>query len=67
MSGTSRQSYDPSLYDEKEMKRWKKKQNELYGTLDRTKERYDSQAGRFLDIYDGSGKEADRYRGLAGG
>ena len=67
MSGTSRQSYDPSLYDEKEMKRWKKKQNELYGTLDRTKERYDSQAGRFLDIYGESGKEADRYRGLAEG
>ena len=67
MSGTSEQKYGESLYDEKEFQKWKKKQDKLYGTLDDTKDRYDSQAGRFLNIYDESGKEADRYRGLAEG
>jgi hypothetical protein len=65
MSGTSKQSYGASMYDDKEMKKWQKEQNKLYGDLGTSRNRYGDQANKFLGRYDKDSGEADRYRGKA--
>jgi len=65
MSGTSKQKYGASLYDDKEMKKWQKEQDKLYGDLGSARTRYGDQANKFLGLYGDATGEADRYRGLA--
>jgi hypothetical protein len=65
MSGTSKQSYGASLYDAKEMKKWKGEQDKWYKDLGDTRDRYGRQSSNFMGRYDRAEGEADRYRGKA--
>ena len=65
MSGTSKQEYGPDLYDPKEFKKWKDRQEKIYGKIGAAGDRYGTQAEKFLDLYGEDRAGADRYRGLA--
>ena len=65
MSGTSKQEYGPDLYDPKEFKKWKERQEAIYGKIGAAGDRYGTQADRFLGLYGEDRAGADRYRGLA--
>jgi hypothetical protein len=67
MSGTKKQSYGPSLYNAKEMKKWQKEQDKWYKDLGTTRDRYGTQSTKFMGKYEEAEGEADRYRGLAEG
>jgi hypothetical protein len=64
-SGTSKQSYGESLYDAKEMKKWKGEQDKWYKDLGDTRDRYGKQSSKFMGRYEDAEGEADRYRGKA--
>ena len=65
MSGTSKQKYGENLYDPKEFKKWKDRQEKIYGKIGEAGERYGTQAEKFLGLYGEDRTAADRYRGLA--
>ena len=65
LSGTSRQSYGPSLYDPKEMKKWQDEQDKWYKDIGTNRARYGTERQKWMDRYDTAIGEADRYRGLA--
>ena len=65
MSGTSKQEYGDSLYDDKEYKKWKQRQEKTYGKIGKAGDRYGDQADKFLGLYGEDRAGADKYRGLA--
>ena len=65
MSGTSKQKYGENLYDPKEFKKWKDRQEKIYGKIGEAGERYGTQAEKFLGLYGEDRAAADKYRGLA--
>lgn len=64
-SGTKKQSYGPSLYDPKEMKKWQDEQDKWYKDIGTNRERYGTERDKWMGRYDTAIGEADRYRGLA--
>ena len=65
MSGTSKQKYGEDLYDPKEFKKWKDRQEKIYGKIGEAGDRYGTQAEKFLGLYGEDRAGADKYRGLA--
>ena len=65
MSGTSKQKYGASLYDDKEYKKWKQRQEKIYGKIGAAGDRYGEQADKFLGLYGEDRAGADKYRGKA--
>ena len=65
MSGTQEQSYGPSLYDPKEMKKWQDEQEKWYKDIGTNRARYGTERDKWMGRYDTAIGEADRYRGLA--
>ena len=65
MSGTSEQEYGEDLYDAAEYKKWKDRQEEIYGKIGTAGDRYGTQAEKFLGLYGEDRAGADKYRGLA--
>jgi hypothetical protein len=65
MSGTSKQEYGDSLYDDREYKKWKQRQEKIYGKIGAAGDRYGEKANKFLGMYGADREEADRYRGKA--
>ena len=67
LSGTKKMSYGPSLYDPKEGKKWKGRQEKHYKEFGESQKRYEGQAGKFLDMYGkGAGAARDMYGRAAG-
>jgi len=65
MSGTSEQEYGEDLYDAAEYKKWRDRQEEIYGKIGTAGDRYGTQAEKFLGLYGEDRAGADKYRGLA--
>ena len=65
MSGTSEQEYGEDLYDAAEYKKWKDRQEEIYGKIWTAGDRYGTQDEKFLGLYGEDRAGADKYRGLA--
>jgi len=55
LSGTSKMSYGQSLYDPKEGKKWRDRQESHYQDFGKRQKRYEGQSKKFLDMY-GKGK-----------
>lgn len=65
MSGTSKQEYGEDLYDAAEYKKWRDRQEKIYGKIGAAGDRYGTQAEKFLGLYGEDRAGADKYRGLA--
>jgi len=67
LSGTSEQSYAKSLYDPREGKKWKDRQEAHYKEFGKSQKRYEGQAGKFMEMYgSGRGEARDMYGRAAG-
>ena len=67
LSGTSKMDYSKSLYDPKEGKKWRDRQEAHYQDFGKRQRRYEGQAGKYLDMYGkGRGKAMSMYDSAAG-
>ena len=62
LSGTSKMGYGASMYDPKEGKKWRDRQEAHYQDFGKRQKRYEGQADKFLDMYgEGRGKARGMY------
>ena len=67
LSGTEKMKHGPSLYDPKEGKKWRDRQEKHYQDFGKRQKRYEGQAGKFLGMYEeGRGKARSMYDRSAG-